>query len=767
MKKNANAMRNKYKIKTEQERVNVGETLKQRLKALNNRYQRFVRRENQYNQNYEFENKPSKFYDTIRGNKIDVSETPSKDEISNFWRPIYENEKHYNQDASWLADYKESIAHVQQAEYEPITPNEVNKATSKFQNWKSPGIDKLQNFWWCQLTSLHETTASVIDTIIQHPEQCPLWLTQGRTTLVPKKRDTKNPSNYRPITCLPIIYKILSSITTSRMKHHIDSNSLIPPEQKGCTSNTYGTIDQLSINKTIMEEAVKGMRNISTAWIDYRKAYDSIPHDWLIETLRIHKFDETLVKFFETTINNWKTSLQLSTANEEMATELFRILAGIFQGDSPSGTQFVLCLLPLTWMLKKSKMGYKPRNQAEKISHLMFMDDIKLYAANDHQLENLVDIVKTFSDDIGMSFGIDKCNKLTIKKGKVTKTTNIVLGNGDEIKSLNNQEYYKYLGFSERETTARTTARETKTSLKNEYFERLKRILKTELNSKNTISAINAYATPSITYGFQIIDWSITELEEIDRATRTMLQKYHLMHNKSDMTRIYMPRANGGRGLVNIANQYKNSIIKFSCYIQNTTEQLLQYVSNQQFERGQKSIHNKATKYCQELQLDYNEITTKTTEQTKRILKNTRKEQQEIELRQKATHGQFLRTLDQQHIDKETSNLWLKSSSLKRATESTICAIQEQAINTRYMQKHIYKTSDTDICRACGIEKVISDEIPETTQRSGKVRTRITSQEIWIHRGTAQVVRTQAQGRRRKRQCENFVGLFNSNGSRD
>jgi len=125
-------------------------------------------------------------------------------------------------------------------------------------------------------------------------------------------------------------------------------------------------------------------------------------------------------------------------------------------------------------------MGYKPQNQAEKISHLMFMNDIKLHAANDDQLESLVDIVKTFSDDIGMSFGIGKCNKPTIKKGKFTETTYIVLENGDEIKSLNNLEYYKYLGFSERETTAR----ETKTSLKTEYFERLKRVMKTELNSK-------------------------------------------------------------------------------------------------------------------------------------------------------------------------------------------------------------------------------------------------------------------------------------------
>ena len=121
---------------------------------------------------------------------------------------------------------------------------------------------------------------------------------------------------------------------------------------------------------------------------------------------------------------------------------------------SPSGTQFVLCLLNLTWTLKKSKIEYKPQNQVEKISHLMFMNDIKLYAAIDHQLESPVNIVKTISNNIMMSFGIDKCNKLNIKTGKVTKTINVVLENGEEIKSndLINKENYKYLGFSERET---------------------------------------------------------------------------------------------------------------------------------------------------------------------------------------------------------------------------------------------------------------------------------------------------------------------------
>ena len=96
---------------------------------------------------------------------------------------------------------------------------------------------------------------------------------------------------------------------------------------------------------------MKDSRNISTAWIDYKKAYDSIPHDWLIETLKIHQFDEKIVNFFQSTINNWKTSLRLSTIEGDVKTGVFDIKAGIFQGDCLSGIQFVLCLLPVTLML--------------------------------------------------------------------------------------------------------------------------------------------------------------------------------------------------------------------------------------------------------------------------------------------------------------------------------------------------------------------------------------------------------------------------------
>ena len=199
-----------------------------------------------------------------------------------------------------------------------------------------------------------------------------------------KKEPTRNPSNYRPITCLPIMYKILSSIVTFRMSHHINANKVIWNEQKGNASNTYGTIDQLIINKMVIDDVKLKQWNKSTARIDYKKAFDFVPHDWIIETPKIHKFDPITTKFLRKAMNKWKRSLHLNHRDGQINTDRFSINTGIFQGDSLSGLLFILSLLPLCWLLNTSNIGYRINRQGHIISHLLFMDDLKLFAANDN-----------------------------------------------------------------------------------------------------------------------------------------------------------------------------------------------------------------------------------------------------------------------------------------------------------------------------------------------------------------------------------------------
>ena len=97
------------------------------------------------------------------------------------------------------------------------------------------------------------------------------------------------------------------------------------------------------------------------------------------------------------------------------------------------------------------------------------------------------------------------------------------------------------------------------------------------------------YAVPSLAYGMPILDWTMTELEVVDRETRKLLQQHHMMHIQSDVTQLYLPRRNGGRGLINICDDYKNAIINFDTYLLNSEEDLLKMASDLQTSRGEKT----------------------------------------------------------------------------------------------------------------------------------------------------------------------------------
>ena len=63
---------------------------------------------------------------------------------------------------------------------------------------------------------------------------------------------------------------------------------------------------------------------------------------------------------------------------------------------------FVLALIPLSLILSKVKAAYEFSGNKDKINHLLFMDDLKLYSWNEKKLDLLVQTIHTFSKDIGM-----------------------------------------------------------------------------------------------------------------------------------------------------------------------------------------------------------------------------------------------------------------------------------------------------------------------------------------------------------------------------
>ena len=76
------------------------------------------------------------------------------------------------------------------------------------------------------------------------------------------------------------------------------------------------------------------------------KAFESIPHQWLLEALKLAKLPADLIKCIETLTKKWATNITLQTEKHESVSSLIRYLSGILQGDSMSLILFVLCLNP-------------------------------------------------------------------------------------------------------------------------------------------------------------------------------------------------------------------------------------------------------------------------------------------------------------------------------------------------------------------------------------------------------------------------------------
>ena len=95
------------------------------------------------------------------------------------------------------------------------------------------------------------------------------------------------------------------------------------------------------------------------------------------------------------------------------------------------------------------KDGNSLGKNREKINHLLFMDDLKLYGKNIRELDSLIQTVRIFSTDIGMEFGISKCAMIQMKRGKIVAFEGIELPKEEKIRSLEEGEGYRYLGVLE------------------------------------------------------------------------------------------------------------------------------------------------------------------------------------------------------------------------------------------------------------------------------------------------------------------------------
>jgi hypothetical protein len=194
------------------------------------------------------------------------------------------------------------------------------------------------------------------------------------------------------------------------------------------------------------------------------------------------------------------------------------------------------------------------------------------------------------------------------------------------------------------------------------------------LNAKNQVKALNTYAIPVVTYPAGIIKWTEETIKETDIATWKLLTMHGALHPKSSTTRLYHSRKYGGRGLISVkqaVHREEQSMIYYATALADKDKLLAEFHSMKQVDQS-----------CVNAEIP--------------------------EWHTGALHSVY-HTQVSEVGDLHQTYQWLSKCDLTANTESLIMAAQEQALPTRQLQAHIYRTRDDPRCRLC-------KESPETVQ---------------------------------------------------
>ena len=106
-----------------------------------------------------FREDSKRFYRELGKKTFQIEKPPDIGEVKKFWQNILEQEVKHNEDAQWIKDQEEELQQINQMEWKDLTVEELRVNMTRAANWKSPGPDRLPNFWIKQFKSLHKPVA--------------------------------------------------------------------------------------------------------------------------------------------------------------------------------------------------------------------------------------------------------------------------------------------------------------------------------------------------------------------------------------------------------------------------------------------------------------------------------------------------------------------------------------------------------------------------------------------------------------------------------
>ena len=228
--------------------------------------------------------------------------------------------------------------------------------------------------------------------------------------LIPKVPNASRLKDFRPISCCNTVYKCISKLIASRLKHVLPS--FINEAQSAFIQGRH-----IGDNILMAQELVRGYHLSSSSpncalKIDIMKAFDSVRWDFLWDSLLLLGFPLVFIGWIRSCVSSAKYSVAI---NGEL-NGFFEGRKGLRQGDPISPYLFVICMDIFSRIIERkikdsSSFKYHWRCRKSKLSHLCFADDLMIFCRGElNSIKVIKDSLDTFSSLSGLTPNKSKCS---------------------------------------------------------------------------------------------------------------------------------------------------------------------------------------------------------------------------------------------------------------------------------------------------------------------------------------------------------------------
>lgn len=445
----------------------------------------------------------------------------------------------------------------------PVNLQSVIEIIKSINNKKSAGPDRISNFIIKKLSTTVLLKISYIFHKCVDLQYFPGAWKVARVIVLPKSKGAKETANFRPISLVSCLGKILERIILNKLQEEVEKHNILPKYQTGFRK-AHSTMDAAALLRDTIVGAFAIKWKVAACLLDIRKAFDSVWRDGLIFKLRKFGISENIVKLMGSFTENRWARIHLNGSDSER----FAIERGV-----PQGT----VLGPVLYNIFLSDQPKAGRNEGL----LQYADDTACLGLSRRstqavkKVQGIVKRMEQYYSKWGLKINGKKSELILFNLGN-SKEKFKILVDGIEVPEKNS---IRYLGITFTKRLNNTAAMKSRKNLGNTTLAKLRRILRSEfLNKRVKLLMYKQLIRPVITYGSPI--WasnknnawaSITAIEtkalrvilnmEYNRATGKMPQN-EIIYEESGITPLMDVITDINEKFVNRYINHKNKWIK-------------------------------------------------------------------------------------------------------------------------------------------------------------------------------------------------------------